>query len=496
MKKILSVLLAIVISVSGYLGVAAYALQNDTYNHLPQVYIEGFESKRVYYKDDANKTSLLYPIDNNRLSAAASNIKTTLTESLKHFDFNLVYNCVYGWFDDLLGDTKLEPDGITMQSNVTVDATELKYSGDGKYVFKYDSRLDPVDLAKELNEFIGWVKDDTGSDKVELVSSSYGTSVELAYISEYGTDSLDSILFCVPSMEGINFVSQIFTGKFHFDADAVEAFASNAVGNDTVTFLLQLLNESGILRLLIDTSVEPLLKIALKKALHDAVHDILGTHPAMWAFVKDENFDDAIEYIYGNDRDTYSKLIEKVTYYHENIMVNDRKILQKAIDDGYNVSIICKYNLPPFPFTYEGNFMGDGFVETSVASLGATCAKNGESFADDYQQKLYPEYNYMSPDWCIDASTCFLPRHTWFVKDLAHGEKNDSYYGMINYIIYNDIDVFTDPNCPQFLQNIYGYILPTQDGKFAPKDNFVQLVIKAVVKLVTVIVEKIKTLIK
>ncbi len=494
MKKIISIILSVVTVLSCCTGIIAYAVQGDAYDHLPQVYIEGFESKKVYYKDDENKTSLLYPIDNGRMSAATANIKNTLADSIKSFDFHLVYNCVYGWMDELLGDTKLEPDGITMQPNVTVDPTELNYKGDGKYVFKYDSRLDPVDLAKELNEYIGRVKEDSGSNKVELVGSSFGSSVELAYISEYGADCLDSVLFCVPSMEGINFVSQLFTGDFHFDADAVEAFVSNAVGNDTVTTILRLLNESGILRLLIDTSIEPLLKIALKNALHDAIHDILATHPAMWAFVKAEYFDDAIEYVYGDDKDTYSKLIEKVTYYHKNIKIKDREILRKAIDDGHHVSIICKYNMPPFPFTYEGNFMGDGFVETKVASLGATCAPNGESFADNYTQKLYPEKNHMSPDWCIDASTCFLPNNTWFVKGLAHGDKNDSYYGMINYIIYNDIDVFTDPNCPQFLQNISGYILPTQDGKFAPKDNFFQLIIKIIKNIFNTIVEKLKSI--
>ncbi len=494
MKKLLSIILAVVIALSCCTGIITYAVQDDTYDHLPQVYIEGFESKRVYYKGDENKTSLLYPIDSGRMSTATANIKNTLTDSIKSLDFHLVYNCVYGWMDELLGDTKLEPDGITMQPNVTVDATELNYKGDGKYVFKYDSRLDPVDLAKELDEYISWVKEDTGSEKIELVGSSFGSSVELAYMSEYGTDCLDSILFCVPSMEGINFVSQLFTGDFHFDADAVEAFASNAIGNDAVTTILQLLNESGILRFLIDTTVEPLLKVALKNALHDAIHDILATHPAMWAFVKAEYFDEAIEYVFGADKDTYSQLIEKVTYYHENIKVKDRDILKKAIDDGHHVSIICKYNMPPFPFTYEGNFMGDGFVETTVASLGATCAMNGESFADDYKQKLYPEKNHMSPDWCIDASTCFLPDNTWFVKDLAHGDKNDSYYGMINYIIYNDIDVFTDPNCPQFLQNISGYVVPTQDGKFAPKDTFIQHIFKLLKQLFTIIVEKIKSL--
>lgn len=62
------------------------AAQDDTYDHLPQVYIEGFESKRVYYKGDENKTSLLYPVDSGRMSAATANIKNTLTDSIKSFD--------------------------------------------------------------------------------------------------------------------------------------------------------------------------------------------------------------------------------------------------------------------------------------------------------------------------------------------------------------------------------------------------------------------------
>ena len=494
MKKLLSILLAIIISISGFAGVMACAAQADTYNHLPQVYIEGFESKKVYYKDDANKTSLLYPIDGNRMNAATANIKNTIKESLKSFDFDIVYNCFYGWMDELLGDAKLEPDGITMQSNVTVDPTVLQYVGDGKYVFKYDTRLDPVDIAHELDEYISWVKADSGSDKIELVGSSYGSSVEIAYLNEYGTDSLDSILFCVPSMEGINFVSQLFTGDFHFDATAVEAFASNALGNETISTLLQILNKTGVLPMLIDAGVEPLLKAALKNALHDVIHDILGTHPAMWAFVKDEYFDKAIEYVYGKDRDKYNGLIEKVTYYHENIKIRDREIIQDAIDDGHHVAIICKYNMPPIPITYEGNFMGDGFVETKVASLGATCAKNGESFPDDYKQKLYQDKNYMSPDWCIDASTCFMPDYTWFIRGLGHGDKNDSYFGIINYIVYNDIDVFTDPNCPQFLENVSDYLVPTQQGKFPTKDGFFVLLIRFIKNIFVLLVEKIKAI--
>ena len=42
--------------------------------------------------------------------------------------------------------------------DVTYDPCTVEYDGDGKYIFSYDSRLDPVDLADELYLFVEEVK--------------------------------------------------------------------------------------------------------------------------------------------------------------------------------------------------------------------------------------------------------------------------------------------------------------------------------------------------
>ncbi len=453
-RKTICVLLSAILLFASVGMTGAMALRND-FDHNPQIYVQGFESKWVYYKDDPDKNSLLFPVDTDRLLGNFGNFATYAEEAIKNLNPDLAYAIVYGALWDSFGPTALKPDGYTMQDEVTVDPTVLRYDGNGAYTFKYDARLDPVDIAKELDEYIGWVQEDTGMQTIELIGSSYGTSVVVAYLYEYGWEDIDSVLLCVPSLEGVNFVGELFSGSFNFDPDAVESFVGGMINDETINLLISVLNDMGVLDALLAMVVEPVLQIAVMRALTDIIHDVFGTHPAMWAFVEDEYFYAALENIYGEDwnEDTeeYHEMIDKVVYFHENIKVKDREIMQAAIDDGVHMNVICKYNKAPFPFSEEGNFQGDGFVDLGNSSLGATASMLGETLPEDYVQQKYTDKNHISPDRIIDASTCFLPDNTWFIKNLAHGEKTDPYYAILDRIVYEDLDVFTDPDLPQFL---------------------------------------------
>ncbi len=507
LRKALSVLLATLLFTSCF-GIAFAGakvvdpnepLESWNYDHLPQIYVQGFESKWVYYKDDPEQNSLLFPVDTDRLLGNFGNFAAYAQEALEKGDPRLAYNIVYGALWDSFGATALKPDGITMQDEVTVDPDELHFSpSDGEYTFKYDARLDPVDIAHTLHTYIGWVRQHSGQDKFELVGSSYGTSVVVAYLALYGWEEFDSVVLCVPSLEGINFVGELFSGSFNFDPDAVEAFASGMIADETIQILLSTLNDLGILDILLALVVEPVLNVAVMNALEDIIHDIFATHPAMWAFVEDEYFYDALENIYGDDwnEDTeeYRQLIDKVIYFHEEIKTKDREIIQEAVDSGLHFNIITKYNKAPFPFSEEGNFTGDGFVDLENASLGATVAMNWETLPEDYTQKNYTEYNFMSPDGVIDASTCLLPFNTWFIKDLAHGEKPDYYYQVINRILYEDLDVFTSDTLPQFLQNTGDAIVPLEVEEEEPEMTLIEKIGYLFKKLFEMLAEAIKGL--
>lgn len=213
MKKAISILLCIIM-VFGCFTVVASAVREDEYDHLPQVFVAGIGSKKVYYKDDPEKNSLFYPIPTDKMLNNLKNFPEYALDSVKNGDFKVLYNCIYNWLYDTFKDAGLEKDGFTTKENTTLDPMTLSYDGNGKYTFNYDCRLDPVDLAHQLHEYIGWVQEDSGSQKVELVGSSYGTSIVAAYLNEYKDyrKNIDSVVLCVPSLGGVDLVGQLLLG--------------------------------------------------------------------------------------------------------------------------------------------------------------------------------------------------------------------------------------------------------------------------------------------
>ena len=460
-KKCISLLLAMLMLVS---SLSAIAFAADSYDHLPQIYVEGLDSKPIYYKDDPNKKPLFYPIDTEMIFGNLLKYEDNIRLAIESSDPNLLTAYLYEWLYSCYGMTALGKDGYTMRDDVMVPDTTLNYKGDGKYVFQYDTRLGPVDVAKELDEYIKWVQADSGSDRFELAASSYGASVAIAYLSEYPETRqyIDSVVLCVPASNGIEFIGEIFSGEINADGDALVAFLEKMMGESDITLWLSLFNKTGTLGALLDDMLEPVLKMAILDALRKVIRDIFGTWPSLWSFVGEDYFYNALENIYGEDYANpdheYAELIDRVTYYYENIMVNNDAILTDVANADINVNILTKYGEAPFPLNKGGNMMGDTLVTLKNASFGATCTLHQEKFPADYTQALYPEYDLISPDNCVDASTCLFPFNTWFIKGLSHSVKNDAYYNLINTVLYEDLDVFTRADMPQYLE------VPEYDG--------------------------------
>ncbi len=472
LKKALSLVLALIMLLS-CMSVVSYAVQD--YDHLPQIYIEGFESKQIFHKDDTNReNALFFPINGDRMISNLMQYEKYLKQAVKEGNPDLLYTYICLWMQDCFGLVALKNDGFTSHDDVIVEETTLNYKGNGKYVFRYDCRLSPVDIANEFAQYVKEVQTHSGSQEYELAASSYGASVAIAYINEYPKErqNIDSLVLCVPSTNGVNFAGELFSGNFDIDPDALLAFLADMNLGEELSLFLSVLNKTGTLDAILESFLEPALKVALLKALRTTVLDIFGTMPSMWSFVDDRYFYDALEYTYGenyaDDDHEYAVLIDRLTYYHDNIMIKTEDIIETAINEGLKVSILSKYGDPPFPLSREGNFTGDGFVALDMSSFGATCALNGQQLPADYVQAKDCGRNMISPDRCVDASTCFLPDNTWFIKGLWHGEKTDDYYNLINTILYDDINVLND-RYPQFLENDgNGYLIPMKEAE-APK---------------------------
>lgn len=502
LKKVIGVILCAVMLFTS-VGFAL-ASAEESYDHLPQIYVGGLGCGSVYYEDDPEKTSMFYPIDFGRVLGNLVNVGEYLKESLKKEEPDILYDVVYSWLWDSFGMLSLGKDGETMAEGMAVDEMTLKYNGDGNYSFDYDSRLDPVAVAHMLHEYIGWVQEDSGSKKIELVGSSYGTTVVMAYLNEYrdNWENIDSVILCVPSVGGINFFGEIFSGKLQIDPLALISFVEGKLGSEVISLVLQILNKAELLPVILDCLAIPVLKATVYDALMQIIKDVIATLPAAWTCVQDDDYISSLKNIFGEDYvdpdHEYSELISKISYYHENVMLKAYDIMEEATGIGIKMNIICKYGNPPVPVSEDGNFAGDGIVELPVSSFGATCGMHEEKLPEGYKQALYPEYNFISTDGTLDASTGILPFNTWYIKGLQHGGKNEDYFKLIDAIAYEDLDVFEDSKYPQFLEvpkedaERLVPMLPMEDEK---ETTILEDVVTLAVKLVVLVVGKLKELI-
>ena len=478
-----------------------FVIAAEDYDHLPQIYVAGLGSKPVYYKNDPHKTSLFYPVDTDRLIDNIGNLEKHLTDSIKSLDPNIVYNCVYSYLWDCFGMTAMNPDGLTYSDELTTDPDRLAYKGNGKYDFNYDSRLGPVDLAHKLHDYIAQVQEHSGSERVEIVGSSMGTAIVMAYLQMYPESMkyIDSVLLCVPSVLGVDFISELFRGKFDVDPDTMQSFINLLAGNEDVNLLLSVLNKSGILDMFIALGLEPFMRAALYDALMDILKDVFATMPATWSTVQPKDFYPALRKMFGwnyrSPKHEYAVLIDKVIYYHENVMKKSDDIFRDCIENGIKLSVVCKYGRPTVPLSKDGNVMSDGLVELEKSSFGATSAMFGETLPKYYRQPLHRQYNFISPDRCLDASTCALPFNTWYIKGLEHGTKNDDYYKLLDTIVYEDIDVFSDPDFPQFLEvsaEDDDRLVPTKATEPQKKTRLVTDIITLAFRLVEIVADAVK----
>ena len=96
----------------------------------------------------------------------------------------------------------------------------------------------------------------------------------------------------------------------------------------------------------------------------------------------------------------------------------------------------------------------------------------------------------------MDASTGLLPFNTWYIKGLSHSEKNDAYYNLINTVLYEDLDVFTREDLPQYLEvpeNDGNALVPsTGDEKVEEEKSWLYDFLMILPRLIKMITEKIK----
>jgi len=292
---------------------------------------------------------------------------------------------------------------------------------DNVYVFNYDSRLDSVQSAKELDEYIQMVKRQTGSDRVSLVGDSQGGMTMATYFDGYmQKGDVDRALFVNPAFAGVA-VTRMFEGDFTVDADGLTncllglgRTVEDGRYEDFITLLVYLLQYQihVLANNMSDLGEDEEL---LEQLFLEVFKPVLGNVPVMYEFIPYDDFDAALAWLTKIgflDTKENAKLIRKIKRYHK-VQGRLAQNLQNLEKYGTKAAVIADYGMSGIPVTSEYNNQTDDLIDTKYASAYATVA--------EYEQVL-PQTTgkYLSPDRVIDASTCALPDQTWFIRGVMH----------------------------------------------------------------------------
>lgn len=348
---------------------------------------------------------------------------------------------------------------ITTKEELPTDPTHgLDYS----YYFGYDFRADPVTVAADLDVFIDTVRELTGHNKVRLRASSMGGVITMAYLSEYGSEKIKSVIFQNCPISGTAVAGDLFSGNFELNATAVYRYAATALPlllDDftewLVMGLVDFLNNTGILSFVID-KLNVVVENCIDRVYDELLIPVFKANCGIWAFVPDEYYEEAKAFMLGDDAN--ETLVNRLDYYHYEIQSNADEILNGLLEDNIPVMIVSATNIQRTPLVETWHNDSDGTVDTKYSSVGATVANLWETLGDGYVQAVNDGHNHISPDNRIDASTCALPDNTWFINDMVHCTTHDGHGRLYRWFFENDesetpVNVFTNPEYPQFLQN-------------------------------------------
>ncbi|MBR3817360.1 MAG: hypothetical protein IKJ27_11620 [Clostridia bacterium] len=453
MKKVMALLLTV--SLIFTLGVPAMAGidASQSRSQIPVIRISGDgeplyneEGERIMHfrgllegKDEEEDNSSIY-------SSIINVLGPFLIEGVLFDNWEPYYENLQTEIGELFGDALLDNNGnpvsgtglsesrISFMNTRKYEDRKLGrgYYEIGDYWFNYDWRLDPLAIADDFKDYVDTIKETTGSPKVAIVASCLGTNVVTAYIAKYGTDDIHGICFDGGVCYGSEVLSETISGKFRLDGNAIERVLMDCANYgffDVGSFVLStidLLEASGMLDAAKGITKEYIYYKVVEGVTSALALSTFFTWPNYWAAVTAEDFDTALNYVFGKEgsekRTEYAGLIEKLENY--DVLVRQRipEIMQSIKDNGVNLGIMAKYGSQMIPVCESSDMVSDQIASVYRASYGATTSTVYDVLSDEYiaQQEEKGLERYISPDRQIDASTCMFPDFTWFYKGATH----------------------------------------------------------------------------
>ena len=421
-KKVLSCLLAVVLAC----GVAApcLAAAAEEAETVPEIFVPGFMGSTIYADvDDPDQGTVWPPKTDDILKTVAGSVPA-LTRYMFDKDGDRLCDEVIPKVNALFEPVELDEDGNPKgNSGAILEYPEPdEVTKDGVYTFSYDWRIDPLQVAEQLNDFIGYICECAGSDKVAVECHSYGGVVTLSYITLFGSEKLKSVVFNSTAVFGESFNGGLLSGQMTLTGDAIVKYMRYAFNDNDFEKLLngifEILGKAGLLDLVCDRGNKLVADLS-PRVVPESIAPLFAGWLSVWAMIPEEFLDGAMKYVFEEcyADGSHGVLKQKVERFNTEVRPYKTETLT-ALNEAVNMYVIARYGWSSMPLTPYYNNQGDGSIDLKYASFGATCAEYEETLPDEYIADADPEY--ISPDKSFDASTCLFPEQTWFVRDLTH----------------------------------------------------------------------------
>lgn len=453
-------------------------------SNIPIVYVVG-QGCDLYANKGTPEQKQIYPLtySDTYIEDQAKAILPVFAKAVVTNNYDEYCDALYNSVAPLFEELKLDNNGESADSasNFSTGSVSNRIKNGTydlfAYSFNYDWRIDPCDSADYLHQYIQSVLKATGTTRVNIVGRCLATNIVLAYLAEYGGELIDNCILYCGCVYGTTECGKLFSGQIDVSSEAAARYAVDYLDDDSlmefVKASVMLLDETYA----IDIAASAINAI-YAKVCENLVSRLLfatyATMPSYWSMVGDADYENAKDFLFGSDPEAYDQLIDTIDYYHYNIQLKTKEIIEASQAQGTKVSVICKYGIQILPIMSTSDEISDGTVELSASSLGATCAKINGVLEDEAENSVFDKLikkftnesdnnytqinpcngcDHVSPDNQVDASTCLLPDNTWIIKNIEHRVFPESINNLMYTICNFDGHMTVNDNSdyPQFL---------------------------------------------
>ena len=457
--KLLSVIVAAALLMAPLAGLTAYARQRTLVQNYPLIEIPGFMASDIYEDKNDKNSKEIFPWSTDDILNTVKNCIPALLKFLVTKDYDALADTIIPEAKALLAPSFCNPDGTPAgESGAYMEYPDEKdIHKNSTLTFRYDWRIDPVEVAAQLNDFINYVLEATNCKKVAVSCHSLGGLIALTYMSIYGTDKIYAAGLNTTAIFGESYTGQMFSGDITVEGDALVYYLQFALDQSDydaiVGAVLDALKEAGIADA-IAKYANDIIEHIKERAISEVLFPMFSSWLSIWAMVPDEALENAKNYMFGvaDPAVDYSGLRTRIDNFSRIFRPTRTQTLQE-LNDKARVAVISRYGYASIPLTSKWQNITDGVIDTENNSFGATVALYGKTLTDEQLNGAAPEY--ISPDRTVCASTCLFPEQTWFIKNYKHATNSDALDEMIYKLLFNpkgESTVDSYEEYPRFLQ--------------------------------------------